>query len=82
MPGAARYPLFAQAHLQVACVVTATGRFRGLITRQGLAEKTSEIERLEVGVGGTATKPSRQVLDGSVLDEDSEGSDSDSDRAA
>ena len=37
---AALYPLFAQAHVQAACVVSTTGRFCGLISRAGLVPWT------------------------------------------
>lgn len=41
---ASLYPLFAQAHVQAACVVTASGLFCGIISRAGLAAKTTAIE--------------------------------------
>lgn len=51
---ASLYPLFAQAHVQAACVVTASGLFCGIISRAGLAAKTTaiELEAQEKGLPG------------------------------
>ncbi|CAK9102137.1 Chloride channel protein B [Durusdinium trenchii] len=64
---ASLYPLFAQAHLQAACVVTADGTFAGIVSRAGLAAKATEVE-LVAEKGDCATDDS---------DADSESSDRD-----
>uniref|UniRef100_A0A7S2KCJ5 CBS domain-containing protein n=1 Tax=Zooxanthella nutricula TaxID=1333877 RepID=A0A7S2KCJ5_9DINO len=44
MPAARLYPLFAKAGVNVACVVSETGKFRGMISRKGLIEVAKKLD--------------------------------------
>eukprot|EP00434_Breviolum_minutum_P006873 symbB.v1.2.006065.t1/scaffold352.1/size221597/7 len=71
-PAASLYPLFAQAHVQAVCVVTATGMFCGIISRAGLAAKTTaiELEAEEKGNGIEEENGSEMATESEESDEE------------